>query len=104
MLGVHPVAHEAFPRRTLALGNFIFVVRKREIDSTGVNVQGLTKIFHGHRRTFDVPTRAALTDGRLPEMLAGLWCFPKSKVSCALFFVAIDIDARAGLNSCHVNI
>src|SRR5580692_7322260 len=99
MLRMHPVTHEGFPRRSFALRNFIFVVRKRKIDSAGVYVQRLPKILHGHCGAFNVPARPALANGCLPEMLAGLWRFPQSEVAGALFFVAVDIHARASLDS-----
>src|ERR1700680_459905 len=104
MLGVHPVAHEGLPRRALALRNFVFMMRKREIDPAGVNVQRLAEILHRHRGAFDVPARAAFADRRLPEMLSRLWSFPESKVASALFLVAVHIDTRAVLNSRDVNI
>src|ERR1700676_1091840 len=104
MLGVHPIAHEGLTCRSLALCDFVFMMRKSKIDSAGVNVQRLAEILHGHRGAFDVPTGAAFADRRLPEMLSRLWSFPEGEVASALFFVAIDLDARPGLNSCHVNI
>src|SRR5271169_7120964 len=104
MLRVHPVAHKRLTGRAFALRDFVFVVRKREIDAASVNVQRLAQILHGHRGAFDMPAGAALADGRFPEMLTGLRRFPQRKVARALFFVAVHIYTRTRLNPSHVKI
>ena len=103
MLPVEPVAHKGFASGRFALRDFIFVVREREVDAAGVNVQRFAEILHGHGRAFDVPAGTAAADGRFPEMLPGLGRLPEGKIASAFFFVAIVIHARAGLNAAEVN-
>ena len=98
MLGVHPIAHEGLSRRPFALSNFIFVVRKRQIDAAGVNIQRLAKILHGHRGAFNVPTRAALADWTV-LLLAPLpfspWLEPYHAIPmlpAAILLVAVALD------------
>ena len=103
MLGVQPVANERFSSRRLALGNFVFVMRKGQVDAAGVNVQRLAQIFHGHRGTFNVPAGAAGAERRFPEMLSRLGGLPQRKIPRAFFFVAIVVHPRAVLNSAHID-
>src|SRR5438552_2193602 len=79
-------------------------MREGQINSAGVNVQGVAQIFHGHRGALDVPAGAAGTDRSLPEMLAGLGRFPEREVARAFFLIAIVIDARAGLDAAYVDL
>src|SRR4029077_12483474 len=88
----------------LALRDFVFVMWKRQIDATGMNVECRTKIFHGHGGALDVPARAARPDRRFPEMLAGLWRFPKRKIPRAFFFIAIVVNTRSSLNAREINL
>src|SRR5439155_4114351 len=69
----------------------------------GMDVQGFSQIFHGHRGTFDVPSGAPATYGCVPEMFAGFWGFPESKIASAFFFIPVDINASTGLYSSDVN-
>jgi hypothetical protein len=69
-----------------------------------VNVQRFAEIFHGHGGTLDVPAGAAGTDGRFPKMFAGLGRFPEREIACAFFFVAVVVDAGAGLNAGQVDL
>src|SRR6267154_2289550 len=50
-----------------------------------------------------MPAGAAAADGRLPGMLAGLGRFPEREIAGAFLFVAIVVDARAGLNAAEIN-
>jgi hypothetical protein len=79
-------------------------MRKRQVDAAGVNVQRLAEILHGHGGAFDVPAGAAGPDGSFPEMLAGLGRFPEREVARALFFVAVVVDAGAGLDAGQVDL
>src|SRR5689334_24521722 len=99
MLGVQPIAREGLARGGFTLRNFVFVMRKREIDAASVNIQRFAEIFHGHGGALDVPAGAAGADSSFPEMLAGLRRFPEGKIARAFFFVAVVIHARACLNS-----
>src|SRR2546429_427024 len=103
MLGVEPVARERLARGGFALGNFVLVMREGEVDAAGVNVECFAEIFHGHGRALDVPARTAGADGGFPEMVAGLRRFPERKVSRTFFFVAVVVDARAGLNAGEID-
>ncbi len=103
MLGVQPVPRERLARRTLALRNFVFVVRKCQVDSTGVNIQCLAEIFHGHRGTLNVPAGSPRAERCVPEMLPRFRRFPQRKIPRTLFFVAIVVDARARLNARQID-
>src|SRR5712664_2250256 len=101
---MEPVPRERLPGGGLALRDFVFMMRKRQVDATRVNVQRVSQIFHGHRGALDVPARPAGPDWRFPEVLTGLRRFPQGEIPSAFFFVAIIVDARAGLNSRQVNL
>src|SRR4029077_17072804 len=104
MLGMQPVPNKRFARSTFALRNFIFMMRKCQVDSARVNVQRLAQVLHGHRRTLDVPARPAASDLRLPKMLARLWRLPQCEVARALLFIAVVVHARTRLNSRQINL
>ena len=93
------MADERLARRRFALRDFVFVVRKREVDAAGVDVERIAEIFHGHRGAFDVPAGAAGADGRLPEMLAGLRRFPQREIARVVLFVLVDVHTRARLHA-----
>src|SRR5256885_7821838 len=78
-------------------------MREGEVDAAGMNVQRFAEIFHGHCRTFDVPTGTARADLRFPEMLAGLWRLPESKVARTFFFVTVVVDPRTSLNTGQID-
>src|SRR5437667_12760719 len=103
MLGVEPVARERLARGGFALGNFVLVMREGEVDAAGVNVECFAEIFHGHGRALDVPATTAGADGGFPEMVAVLRRFPERKVSRTFSFVAVVVDARAGLNAGEID-
>src|SRR5580704_9151678 len=104
MLRVQPVTDKRLAGGSFALRNFVFVMRKSQVDSAGVDVDGFSQKLHGHCGTFDVPARASRTDRGFPEMLAGLRRFPQRKIARTLFFVAIVVHARACLDSTEVNL
>jgi len=85
MLGMQPIPRERLARRALALRNFVFVMRKCQVDSAGVYIQCLAEIFHGHRGTLNVPAGAPTAERRLPEMFSGFGAFHSAK-SRALSF------------------
>src|SRR5712671_1587925 len=103
MLSVQPVADEVFAGGGFALRDFVFVMREGEIDAAGVDVDGFAEIFHGHGGAFDVPAGTSAADRRVPEMLAGLGRFPEGEIAGALFFVAVVVDAGAGLDSGEID-
>ncbi len=104
MLGVQPVTRKRLAGGGFALRNFVFVMWECQVDSAGVNIERLAKIFHGHGGAFDVPAGTAGTDRSLPEMLARLRRFPEREVAGAFFFVTIVIHARAGLDTADVDL
>src|SRR5712691_10262982 len=104
MLGVEPITDKVLSRGGFALRDFVFVMGKGEVDAASVNVDRLTEILHGHRGALDVPAGAAATDGCVPEMLAGFGSFPEGKIAGAFFFVAVDIDAGAGLDAGDIDL
>ena len=73
---VHPQVHKLFAGRALALGDFIFVMRKLQIEAAAVDVEMIAEAGGGHGRALDVPTRPAFAPWRLPEWLAGFGGFP----------------------------
>ena len=46
---VHPMARQGFAAGSLALGDFVFVVRKLQVRATAVDVKGFAQKFAGHR-------------------------------------------------------
>src|SRR5689334_24378363 len=51
MLGVQPIAREGLARGGFTLRNFVFVMRKREIDAASVNIQRFAEIFQDRKST-----------------------------------------------------
>src|SRR5215469_14736001 len=68
-----------------------------------MNVERVTQIFHGHRRTFDVPAGTTRANASVPEVFSGLRGFPQSKIASVSLFVPVGLDAGARLNSRHVD-
>src|SRR5467141_1889250 len=101
---MQPVTHESLPSRALALRDFVLVMRKCQVDSTGVNIQCLAEILHGHCGTLDVPSGAAGPKRSFPEVLSRLRRFPQCKIPRAFLFVAIVVDARARLNTGQIDL
>src|SRR5277367_2626578 len=99
MLGMKPVAYELLSSGRFALRDFVFVMRKSQVDSAGVYVDGFPEVLHGHRGALDMPARAAGTNGGFPEMLAWFGGFPECEVAGTFLFIAIIVHARARLNA-----
>ena len=91
------------PGGRFALRDFVLVMREREIDAAGVNIERVAQIFHGHRRAFHVPAGTSRADSRLPEMLSRLWRLPQGEITGIVLFVLVDVDARARFHSVHVD-
>src|SRR5205085_8096680 len=83
-LGVQPGARKNAPGGSLGLRDLVLVVRKEQVDPTGVDVESLTEIPHRHRRALDVPARSAAAERRLPagtyHHVAGLLSFPEREI------------------------
>src|SRR5216117_1883111 len=96
MLAMHPESDEGLSRDRLALGDFIFVVRENVVDGAAMNVERFAKLLHRHRRTLDVPARAARAEWRLPVRLVFVfWRFPQDKVAGLFLLVFVGVDSRA---------
>jgi len=70
-------------KRTLGLGDLIFVMRKLQIGPATMDIKMLPEQCATHRRALDMPARPALTPGRRPFHLAwlvGLCPLPKHKI------------------------
>ena len=53
---MHPeLRHDFGVKGAARLGDFVFVVRKDEVDAAAVDVEGLAEMLPAHRRAFDVP-------------------------------------------------
>src|SRR5574344_2787557 len=63
---MQPVINPLFAGSALALCDFIRVVDRNVVDSAGMDVEMLSKIFHAHRRAFDVPARVSASPRAFP--------------------------------------
>ena len=79
MLGMQPEARERLASDGFRLRDFVFVMRKNQIDPAGVNVERFAQIAHRHGGTFDVPAGTAVTERRLPEGSFPLRAFQSTK-------------------------
>src|SRR6266436_7394505 len=92
---MQPVAHERLAGGAFTLRNFVLVMRKCQINSTGMNIQCFAEILHGHRGALNVPAGPSAANRGLPEVLSRLRGFPQRKIPRAFLFVAVVIDARS---------
>ena len=87
---VHPVARKGFSGSALALGNFVFVVRKLQVGPASVDVEGFSQQRHTHGRAFDVPAGTSAANDRIVfgigrfRRLGGL---PQHKIQWVLFAI-----------------
>ena len=95
MLAVHPEIHELLPRRGLALGDLVFVVREDVVHAPRVNVEVISEVLRAHGRALDVPARAAGPPGRIPGRLPRLRGLPENEVLDVLFLVLVVGHALA---------
>ena len=95
---VEPVAGQGLAGGCFGLGDFIFVVRKNQVGSTQVNVDGFTQFLAHHGRAFDMPTGPSLPPGRSKTGLTRFGTFPEGKIkgmAFAVFFLLIEPAAGA---------
>src|SRR5206468_12233945 len=92
---VRPVAGERPAGARLGLGDLALVVWKDQVLAATVEVERLSEIFHGHRRTLDVPARTSGTPRAVPRWLARLRAFPEREIT-RIALALVDLDARAG--------
>src|SRR6185437_3106582 len=95
---VHPeIRHYRRLECAARLRNFVLMMRKHEIDTPTVDVEGFPEMFPRHRRAFDVPAGTARfldASRRRPGRLAGTGWLPQHEVHRILFEWR-DLDAGA---------
>ena len=74
------------------------MVREYQVNTAGVQIEGVAQVFVAHGRAFQMPAGATLTPGRRPEVrtifrAAGL---PEHEVSHAVLFILIRVSAGLG--------
>src|SRR5215472_6650039 len=100
---MQPHANERPSGSRFALRDFVFVMRKGEVDPAGMNIEGIAEILHRHGGALDVPAWTAGADARFPEVFAGFGCFPESEIARIFLVILIDVHARAGLNAAQID-
>src|SRR5689334_19260586 len=99
MFEVNPVTDKLFSGRAFTLRDFVFVMRKDEIDAARVNVETLAQILHRHRGALDVPTGTAASDFRVARGF-GFTCglLPQREIARVFLLVLVRVDSftRAG--------
>ena len=82
MLAVEPRSYVLAAKCSLALRNFVFVVRKDVVHATGMEVDLPPEIARDHRRALDVPAGEAVAPGAGPlEHAARLSGLPQGEVA-----------------------
>ena len=89
---MHPVFCKWYAIGCLTLGDLIFMMRKDQILSAGMNVNLVSKVFFGHNRTLDMPARTAFAPVRIPIWLAIFFRFPEYEIQRILFQIAGYFD------------
>src|SRR5690349_17747803 len=62
-----PEAAERLARRSFALCDLVFMMRKDEINPATVDVERFAQVLHRHRRALEVPARTAPSEGSVPR-------------------------------------
>src|SRR3989338_5660859 len=117
MLALNKIFYESFFCGTLRLRYFIFMMRKKQIDASGMDIKALSQIFHTHRGALNMPPRAPFAPRRWPcrfaapacnampariatrsvaggRSIAGrFFCFPQNKIFRTSFFVFVGIGS-----------
>src|SRR5689334_21610931 len=96
---MQPETREGLAGNGFGLRDLVFVMRERQIDSAGVNVESFTEILHGHRGTLNVPARTALAERALPCRFIFFFGLPKHEIARLSFVVFIHIDSGAGADA-----
>ena len=92
---MRPVAGERPAGARLGLGDLALVVWKDQVLAATVEVERLSEIFHGHRRTLDVPARTSGTPRAVPRRLARFRALPEREIT-RVALALVDLDAGAG--------
>ena len=77
---MHPVFGQRLAVAAFALRDFVFVMRKDQVEPAAVNVERLAQDPAAHGRALDVPARPAFAPGAVPGGLARLGAFPQGEV------------------------
>src|SRR5947209_8411052 len=78
---MHPIIDELVARKTLALGNLIFVMRKDIIHAAGMQVELLAKVLDGHGAALNVPAGETTPPRTIPGHFAARFRrFPQRKI------------------------
>ena len=78
------------------------MMNRNMVNTTSVNIKMLSKIFHRHSRTFNMPARITTTPRRIPShslIFKLRFCKPKNKVS-RITFIFINNNNLAFSSSC----
>src|ERR1700758_4373305 len=83
---MHPHLYRLFTTGTLALSNLIFMMRKAQVDTSGVDIELLAQVLGCHGRALYMPAGEANTPGAGPVHLTALIAlFPQSEVFRRVF-------------------
>src|SRR3989338_2074907 len=93
MLALNKIFYESFFCGTLRLRYFIFMMRKKQIDASGMDIKTLSQIFHTHRGALNMPPRAPFAERGRPRRFSFLFCFPQNKIFRASFFIFIGVGS-----------
>src|SRR5438876_785698 len=77
-------------------------MRKNQVLSTGVQVEALAKLKHGHDGALNVPSRTAGADLALPGSLTGLRRFPEREIAGVVFLVFVNIYSLPVFHTCEI--
>src|SRR5260364_146725 len=88
MAVMHPVMNKGLPGCAFALCNFIFMMRKLQIQTAAVNIKAFAEQRGAHRRAFNMPARPPAPPAGFPNRLrrlARLRALPQCKIERIAF-------------------
>src|SRR5215471_21038667 len=93
---MHPISDELTAAMgALALRDLVLVMRKDEIETAGVDIEGLPQVGFAHRRTLDVPARPPSAPRTIPSRKICIRWLPKHEIG-GIAFVGCDLYPGAG--------
>ena len=78
---VQPILYHRFPVATFTLGEFVFMMRKEQIQTATVDIERFAQQRPAHCGTFNMPTRPTLSPRAVPSRFACFRPFPKGKIA-----------------------
>ena len=87
--------HVFFTGGGFALGDFVFVVGKRQIRPATVDIEGVTQTAGGHGGALDMPAGTTGAPWGFPAHFAGFGAFPEGKIA-GVFLGFVHLDAGTG--------